>query len=422
MMKDIFKISGVSVLLTICLTCSEREKENPFDPSGAAPVSLSVLSYGTRVDLSWGEPRVTNYTGFNLYKRDPDEETEYTMLARDLLPSTRSFIDTYVEFEHTYQYRLTVIGQGMESQPSNTVTIKPGPGINWIVDRLGYQLLRTTYDCQHIIRKIETNYAPYDMAFSNGLGRGVVLYLYSGLVEVKDRFGQNQAFFDEIRYPISVAYDAVDSLFWIADSSGSLYTLDTRSEQIDLVSNALGHPIHLNINPEENLIHVIDRGNKEIVQYNRSGDVVNRISRAADKPLQGPYRYRLDPALNREWLIDGNGTADFIYTKLLSDDIFTRIDSVTLAGDLEIDLINGMAWYVLFNTQRSLVVQLSPDGSRQTDLPDYFYNPYDIKINPYDGTILVVDTGNGRVMHYNRELEVIGMTSHLNFPVKVVVE
>jgi hypothetical protein len=67
-------------------------------------------------------------------------------------------------------------------------------------------------------------------------------------------------------------------------------------------------------------------------------------------------------------------------------------------------------------------VQLSADGTRQTNLPDYFYNPYDIEINPYDGTMLVVDTGNGRVIHYDRNKEVIGMIGNLNFPVKVVIE
>lgn len=408
-------------LIFFLMNCADRRKDNPFDPSGNLPVRLDVLSYDARVDLSWGDPDVVDYNGFRLYRRVIHEQGDFEMIADGLLPSTRSFIDPHVEFEKIYDYYITVLGSGMESRPSNTVTIKPGPGLNWIVDKWGMQLIRTTYDMEHTIFEITTNWPPTDMAVSRAINRGVVLYLINGMVEERTLTGNHEAYYDQFHYPVSIAYDAVDSLFWIADSIGSLYTLDTRNDEVNLISNSLMRPIHVTIAANTDIISVVDLAAKEIVQFNRNGDIVGKIQSLGDSPLQNPTGFVYDTSNDRYWLIDGNANNDFVYTRRSHEDVFFQADSIWLAGDLEADSISGNVWYISYDYQNSKVLQLSPDGTRPIELSG-FYNPYDIEINPHDGTLLIVDTGNGRVLHYTRDQELIGVTNNLNFPVKVLVE
>jgi hypothetical protein len=174
---------------------------------------------------------------------------------------------------------------------------------------------------------------------------------------------------------------------------------------------------------------VVDIGSKEIIQFNRSGIHVNTISKVNGKNLEGPARYIADDINDRDWMIDRNEILDRIYTKPQQSDMFTYADSLSKPGRLEgasrSDLVtnpfNDLAWTILLNNQSSSVLQLSADGTRHWELTG-FYNPYDLEINPYDGTLLVVDTGNSRVVHYDKSHNILGTAETLNFPIKVLIE
>ena len=97
------------------------------------------------------------------------------------------------------------------------------------------------------------------------------------------------------------------------------------------------------------------------------------------------------------------------------------MDSVFYSGDLETNSFDETCWLISYNEQNSTVLQLSTMGSRQQELSGY-YNPYDILINPYDGTLLVADSGHSIVIHYDRYNNIQGTTNNLNFPVKVLIE
>jgi Tol biopolymer transport system component len=115
---------------------------------------------------------------------------------------------------------------------------------------------------------------------------------------------------------------------------------------------------------------------------------------------------------------------DYIYTKSSEDEEYFRADSVVNAGDIEVSPESEQAWYVSFEGfegNSSIVLQLSAEGTRQLKL-SHFFNPYDIHVNPYDGSLLVVDSRNGRVLHYNNSNRIIGEMVNLSFPVKVLVQ
>jgi hypothetical protein len=129
----------------------------------------------------------------------------------------------------------------------------------------------------------------------------------------------------------------------------------------------------------------------------------------------------IDEVNDRCWLVDGNANIDYIYTKSLEENEFFLADSALNAGDVAISLSSEHAWYVSFNSDESVVLQLSASGTRQLELK-YFFNPYDIHVNPYDGSLLVVDSWNGKIVHFNEANKVIGEAENLVFPVKVIVQ
>ena len=409
------------LLTAILLSCSERDRDNPFDPSGDIPVNFRARSIEKSVELSWGSPDIIDYTGFNVYRRAEDSDQSFSRIV-ELSRTTRNYTDTTVSFGTTYTYYVRVASGNLESRPSETVSVTPGPGFNWIVDETSFQIRKLSYDLSYTFLAYDTYPAmPTDMAISQELQTGVILYnRYSRIEEidfsanVKDEYGQ-------INYPYAVAYDPVSTLFWIVDSSGYLYNLNTQSNTIRLVSASLSKPIAIDIATEQNLISVVDTGLKEIWQFNRSGTLLERITSINGKPLKGPYRYVIDEVHNRCWLVDGDANIDYIYTKSLEESEFFLADSTLNAGDIAVSLSSEHAWYVTFNGKSSVVLQLSASGTRQLQLA-YFFNPFDLHVNPYDGSLLVADSWNGRIVHYNESNKVIGEAENLIFPVKVVVQ
>jgi hypothetical protein len=139
-------------------------------------------------------------------------------------------------------------------------------------------------------------------------------------------------------------------------------------------------------------------------------------------------RYPYAVAYDRCWLVDGNFNIDYIYTKSSDDEEYFIADSPVNAGDIEASASSERAWYVSFDRSKSTVLQLSADGTRQLKLSYFFnpydldVNPYDLHVNPYDGSLLVVDSWNGRVFHYDKSNKLIGEMTDLYFPVKVVVQ
>jgi hypothetical protein len=362
-----------------------------------------------------------DYTGFNIYRKADAVEQSFSQIAT-LSRFTRDYTDTTISFGTTYTYYIRLASGSLESRPSESVTVTPGPGFNWIVDETSFQVRKLSYDLSYTFLAYDTYPGmPTDMAISTELATGVILFNRFSKVQEIDLSANLKGEYKQIKYPYAVGYDPVGTLFWIVDSSGYLYTLNTQSNAVRIISQSLSNPIAIDIAPEMNLISVVDAGSREILQFNRSGTLVDKITSVNGRLLEGPYRYVIDERHDRCWLVDGNSIIDYIYTKDLDDNEFFLADSALNAGDIEVSLSSEEAWYVSFNRSESVVLQLSATGTRQLELA-YFFNPFDILVNPYDGSLLVVDSWNGRIAHYNGSNALIGEVDNLIFPVKVVVQ
>jgi hypothetical protein len=404
------------------LSCAIREKLNPFDPNGHLNLNLDVFSTGQAVELSWDRPNLEGYTGFNIHRRQEGVDSSYKIIAENIPSERRTYTDDYLMYRQRYSYYITVVSEGIESKPSNTVSIVPGPGEVWIVDKWGYQLVHTTYDVEHVIGRYLTNWPPTDCAIAGDLNTGLILYNEYGIIEgIELASLENRQLITSVAHPYGVVYDPGAGGFWVIDSSGYLYQINASTFQLTALSPALGKPVQISISLQAGYINIVDQKLKKIITFDREGNKVSEISTVQGHALLQPERFAVTSNLGRFWLIDDSGEWDRIYTRAASDEDFQCIDSLSAAGDLSLTNDPSLVWIVSLNGTESSIMQLSASGTRQLELKGY-YDPYDIEINRYDRTLLVADTGNSRVLHYDTGYQILGMYLNLYFPVKVIVE
>jgi hypothetical protein len=420
--QNLILIGTFSILFLILTSCSKRDRNNPFGPQGNIPITLQITSNDKQVEISWNDPYLKDLSGYNLYRKEEGVDNIFILIAEDLPPDTKNFVDLFVDYQKKYSYQITLIGSGIESNPSPIVSIVPGPGFNWIVDKWGFQILKTTYDTEHVMQRFYTPWPPTDMAIGTNNIIGVILYGANEQLEIiRLDTGNNLKSIYTIKYPFAVEYDPIGGDFWIIDSSGVLYSLDPSDYSVHLMANNLIKPIALNISEEDGRINVVDSEGQRIVRFSRTGQIVDIIDSTDQIELQSPEKYLDDEMNARAWIIDKSDPLDYIYFKNSSVDEYARIDSLPDVGDIVLSQDKNSIWMVDLNNFNSSIVQLSTTGTRQLKLTGFF-NPLDINVNKYDGTLLVVDSGNGRVLHYDNDHQILGNFSSLNFPVKVLVE
>jgi hypothetical protein len=411
------------VLLTIIslgvISCADRNRENPFDPSGTLNIFLNVSSDDRSVTLSWNLPAIEDVQGYNLYRSQGEQDSAFTLIAGALPAHINTYIDTHIEYQNRYNYYITVIGRDIESNPSIQVSIVPGPGFVWIVDKWGYQVLKTTYDVEHTIFRYFTNFPPEDMDVDSENKIGGIVYPSVGITEFIDLTDGSLLFVSsEINYPFRIACDPVEKTFWVIDSSGFLFQIDPIEHYVTLKSSFLVTPQCITI--DQSNINVVDIGKKQILRFRRSGALNEVIEQIEGRILNSPQKFLVDDATQKYWYSEEIEIQDVLFVKNAGQE-FNRIDSLENIGDFELTGLNDGVWYINQQGRNSTIVQLSGDGERQIELLG-FWSPFDVHVNRYDQTLLVANTGLGRIEHYNSQHQLIGISTLLNVPVKVLVQ
>ena len=414
------------IYLLICVifaaSCSDRKKDNPFDPEGVQPLNLNIIGLETHISLTWNHPNIEGFSSFNLYRSTTSAKDSFDIMEN--IPSNQlSYRDFNIILGQRYYYYITIVGQGIESKPSQVVTTIPGAGFNWIIDGAGDEVLKFSYDLQYPLLRLLTNSRPSDMAVSKLSGRGLILFTYDKIIRaINLQNGDLLSTIEDILHPYAIVFDEPSSNFWVVDSSGPLYKINDSDLVPRLVSaDEFSKPISITLAPKSGFLYICDVVQNCVFQVDRSGTIKNMISDINGIPLDNPVKYIHDEIYDRDWLLESKGSMTYIYTKYSNDIEYTSMVLSAGVRDMEIALKNESAYVVEFNGINSSVVQLYPDGSRQIAVTG-FYNPIDIEVNKYDASLLVADTGNGIIWHFNHEFLLIGSYSNLYLPSKVILE
>jgi len=429
MLKKLFTINSVLIIVFFCInSCTERKRDNPLDPdSNVKPdVNLTILSFNNRIELKWNKSGLSNFKGYNIYKQE-NPDSSYFVVAREILPDTTIYTDVNINYKTNYSYFLTIQGIDNESLPSNIVSITPGRGYNWIVDNRGYQIVKTTYDTQYKILDYITVWKPEDIAIDTLNSKALITQPTGKRIDLinTQNAGQETYFTNEDRYfidhPYLVEFEPKNKLFWITDSAGTIYTISSPDYSINLIQSDIVKPDEIFINPVEEIVYVIDDLSNSIYQFDLIGNHIHTISQIGNYTLINPKKIVVDSVDNQFWLIEEMSNKDYLYTGFISNSQISLVDSFGNVFEIHLSPVDHLPWISVKEDGKSSVMQLSKAGVRQYELTG-FNNPYHLIHNHYDGSLIVTDSGNYRVIHYDENFEILGIFTKLNFPIRVEIE
>ena len=429
MFKILIQIITIIFVVLLCMySCTERDRGNPLDPKSKVKpdVNLNILSYNDRIELKWNSTNIIDYKGYNIYKQS-HHDSAFIIVASEILPDPIVFIDMDIDYKTTYSYYLTIQGEEYESSPSNIVSITPGPGYNWIVDNWGYQIIKTTYDAKYKIKEYYTDWRPEDIAIDTENNLAVITQPSGGRIDIintqtaiRDTFftSENRFFID---YPYLTEFDPKNKMFWISDSAGTIYRISSIDYSISLIQSDIIKPDEIYIHQINEIVYIIDDKSNNIYLYDLNGNYINKISQIGNYIFIKPKKFVVDSADNQFWLVEEVHNKDYLYTGSIANAQISLVDSFEYVFEISLSPVDQTLWISVFENANSSIMQLSKAGIRQSELTGYL-NPYHVTHNPYDGTLLVTDSGNRRVMHYDDYFEILGIFTKLNFPIRIQVE
>jgi len=311
MLKINIKYLFYFFLVIILCSCSERKKANPLDPgaNGTSTISLGVLAYNNRIELWWNRPGLNEFVGYNLYRQD-HTDSSFKKIADSILPNRLTFIDYYISAGNKYSYYITIQGEGFESSPLSIVTTTPGPGFIWIVDKYGYQVIKTTYDAQFKLFHYYTDWIPSDIAI-DGQNNKALITQPAGkeFVIINSATGGEIASFsnsDEtfIEHPYRVEYEPATEYFWISDSAGFVYRISSRNHSIELIDSFIRKPSDITIEHNNEIVNIIDLHSKSIWRYSFDGTLIDRISNIGGYNIIAPIKFIVDSTQSNIFFYD----------------------------------------------------------------------------------------------------------------------
>jgi len=417
-------IAGLFVFCLLCLNaCVQRERSNILDPQNDQTeinLNLRLSSDDDIIRLSWTRPAKLEFNRYILYRRS-GAETDFTPVD-SVLPQATHYQDTVPQSDIYYEYRISVLGPETESAPSKSLGITPGPGNLWVLDYAGFQIFRLTYDLQYTTINRGTLWRPWRMALSADNDLALITYPGLRFFELLDTStGRTKLESEEIEAPYDVIYSETDARFWVSDSTGSLVGVDPLDGQVSQITGQLNRPTQLVKGPFGQ-IGLLDAGDESVILISSAGAVIRKIRSAGHLTLVKPEYFSFGAESNSLFIIHHPDSLDALIYFNTATDSAQEIARAENFGTLRPDLAEpGKIWIVEQRAQGSVLVQLSGDGQRLSELSGYDYIT-DFLINPENFNFVITDAGASEIIHMRRDLSIVGRSQRAFQPVRVYLE
>ncbi|MDZ7360660.1 MAG: hypothetical protein ONB46_08030 [candidate division KSB1 bacterium] len=392
MNKKIYLLCCCVVILFAA--CSDRPRLNPLDPQNpntlGKPTGLNAVSLRDTVTLHWDRLDLRDLSGFRIYRR-VEGQARFSPIALTA-PRANSFRDLGVNFGLLHTYRISAVATDFESPLSDSTTITPGPTFSWVADANSGELIKLTHDGVHEILRAGAFGRPFRLQIDAPRGYVWLLDRFGGLlarVHMNGRFTTSRT---RISGPADLAIDSADGSVWVADSlTNGLMKFDSDGVLLKSFEN-YKKIAALAVHPATAELWALDRASLRVLIFSRTGEL--RAATAAI--LQRPSDIDIDSRSGKVWIADGNRLLRLNaqgQPEQLATPVFRFVYRVAA------DEISGGCWLIDFSTaiRGSEVIKLNSAGgalftSKGFDLPE------NLAVNPFDGSCLVADSGNGRVV------------------------
>ncbi|MGH7453697.1 MAG: hypothetical protein ACRENG_20275 [bacterium] len=396
--------------------CSDRARLNPLDPKNpntqGRPTGLNVISMSDTVVLRWDRIDLRDFSGFQIY-RQLQGETSFSPIAQTP-PGIFSYRDVPVKFDTMRSYRISALAPNFESPQSDAVTITPGPTFSWVVDGRSGDLIKLTHDGMHEILRSGAFFNPFRLQIDVQRGYVWVLEEFRGSELGRlDLNGRNVKRFDQIDGPADLAVDKSDGSVWVTDTlTNGLMKFNndgTRAMKNDTYKKIVALAVH----PETHEVWALSRDSLRVLIFSQTG----ALRRQANVSLQRPRDIDIDSRTGKVWIADG--------TRVIRLDADGNLEALSpptfrLVYRLSADEVSGGCWLIDYSTavRDSRIVKLAPNGALSFSAPG-FDIPESLAANPYDGSCLVADFGNNRLVRVSADGQSSEAYNRVSFPVEV---
>ena len=388
-------------ILFILVGCADRERNNPLDPQNTEtkgkPVGLDITSFGHKNILSWNPVRLEDLLGIKIL-RNSSIDSIFREVA--IVTNKSSYEDQNVDFGVTYSYKIQYITESFQSPLSEEITITPGPSSIWVTTGSSGSIIKLTHDASHKI--FENNQFLYTIGIASvGYSNGIFMtdFFLDQVIRVTEN-GNVNSWISGFNNPIDIDYDQRKTKFWVIDRDlGDIILADTLGFSTAKVAN-FQSPVALSVDKLTGNCWVADSGNDQIGLINSQSSSVTRFSNFInpnDVDAISSSRSCWVADSSRVVHIDSNGNT------------LVQVTGFNEATNVAVNERTGDCWVIdwYFQPNQSKVIKVSNTGVKELELIG-FYDPQSLDVDTFDGSCIVADRLNFRIVKISESGQVIG--------------
>lgn len=381
----------IGLFIQLLTGCAERKHSNPLDPlnpvTKGKPPGLKLVSDHHNVWLRWPKPALNSLTGINIY-RSTDSTAAEKIAGLSLLKNV--FVDSHTVYNTTYYYSYALVADGYESPRSEPQSITPGPSFFWVSFSSMGQLFKLTFDVEHTYKRVTTSGFPAAIARA-GQGKGLwVADDYLGQIYRISNSGQMRFSIRGFGRITAIACDTTGSILWVADVRNKrVVAVDTLGYGKFAITG-FEYPNQVAVNQKTGECWIVDSKQNIVVRSDRSGKEIRTIQN-----LTAPKWVSINETDGSVWVADSSRIV-----RVLDDgEIKTRFDGFSYAYRVAVDPKRDAVFvfdqsYGWLGTE---LVKVNTNGTRQFSLRGFGF-PKHMVVDPFDGSCVVADTYNSRVV------------------------
>ena len=410
-------LAAVAMLCLTWLTtgCSDRERANPLDPlnpkTHGKPVGLRAISLRDTVALSWQLLGLRGLSGYRIYRRA--QPSAVFSLVDSVSGEISGFRESGLQLGRRHVYRITAFSPSTESNPSDTVSITPGPACTWVADP-GGAVVKLTHDGLHEILRVDDLLEPIRLQANPKTGQVWVIDSLTGEVSCWEADGRFSGVAIELERPVDVALDTTENSIWVGDANLGLLKFDRAGTRVAQLSLPGISAIAFNYFTGE--LWALSNREKKLWRVNRQATSSSEINAS----LVSPRAISIARATGVAWIADSS--------RVRMIPSFGAASSAagydfSFARDVAVNQRTGDAWTIDWSPAagQSKIVKFSSVGVMVFSVAD-FSGPSALSVNVFDGSCFIAEPQLSRVTHVSLSGQIISRSADVAIPADIDVE
>jgi len=412
---------ALAVLLLLSLfACSDRSRQNPFDPQNpntqGKPVGLTLAAVLDTIRFGWQPMSLQDLTGYEV-QRELAGETEFSALA-EVPASTNQYLDRSNHFGVLHSYRIVAKVGDLSSAPSEVVTITPGPTLIWIADVNDGSLLKLTHDGRYPLLRSFAFPSPLRVQGDYPHNNVWVLDQFLGNLGRINQGGGDRQTMSRVGRPVDLVVDDNDGSVWVADTLGvGLQHFDTAGNLL-AKNEMLPKLAAVAWNPFFNELWAVTQDGHELLRISKQAALLQRVALPV---LEGdtPRDLAVHAGSGLAWLALSQRVVRLDATgQFLASSVYAFRRALRVA----VDPHTAECWVIdeSFAFRESTILKLDAQAAVQIELPG-FDRPQNLAVNSFDSSCFVVDTLRGRVVRISPQGEMQTVYGGLITPIDLTI-